>query len=176
MTAGWTRAFVGTVVAYALVVAVVAARLPDRVPTHWSGLGAPDAYSGRTGAVLMFVGVGTLMAGLFGAFMYAFSRPGTRLSGLNVPNKEAWLAPEHLAAARVRATEDMARMGTIAMLLILAIPPSILQSAEDPSHALPGWALVVFLLWVAAMLWVTIATITAWGRGPVAGSGQTASS
>lgn len=144
-------------VAFVLALAYAWISLPEgRVPTHWSGTGAPDGWSTKGAFVLQFGAIGVGVSALMLGIAWWFSR-STTLSGLNVPNKEYWTRPENLDRARDMAVDLMFEITGITLLFMATLPPAIVVAARDPRHELPWWSLVaVFAFIIGTLLWVVL--------------------
>lgn len=127
------------------------------IPTHWSGFGAEpaDGWSSRGGAIAFLVILGLSIATLFAIILVVFARSKT-LAGLNVPDKEYWIRPENLPAARRRALTDMGLFSGVMMLYLCTIVVSIVQSSRDPLGRSTGWEPFAFAAWLAATIAWTV--------------------
>lgn len=141
----------GLVVAvWAVTVAVVATKLPERVPTHWSGE-TPDGWSSRTGAIALFV----LTPIAISALLVLVSGPVMRWpQSINAPQKEEWLrTPQRLRTLERLMREDMVLLSALIFALFALITATTGWAAHQPGGAMPGWLIGgVLLLFVVGML------------------------
>jgi len=130
---------------------------PERVATHFNGLGKADGWMHRDAATLMMVGFQTLMPLIFMGIAYSiFLFPA---SLINIPNRDFWLAPE-------RRDESLAFVARTTALFSLAISLffsgmnhlTFRANQEAGDLSLVGfWVLLVSFLaftasWVAVLL------------------------
>lgn len=138
--------FAVTTVLSLAAVAVAAALLPDRVPTHFGASGAADDWSTRAGAVtflaLFTAGVAAMFAGLV---RWTGRLP---LAWINVPEKQRWVDAGREPELRRRLREDLLLFGAGVNLLALAVTAAVVQAARSDSGGLPGWWFVVFGAWL----------------------------
>lgn len=154
-----------TGVLHAIVVAMVAPGLPDRVPTHFGASGV-DSWSSRSAALWMFglLGAGTLL--LFAVIALVTEKIPTSL--INAPNKDWWTAtPERESLMRRRMTNDMFVFGGATMLLITLVTADTSRAAQMENPEV-GWVatlgLVGYLLFtVAFLIWMVVHRFA---RGP----------
>ena len=147
--------FWGLSVLYAVLVVNAAIELPDRVPTHWSGATSPDSWGSRGGTVVMMIGLGVIIIGLFAGLQILIPR-NSRFTGINIPNRDYWTAPENISRAREMLRVDLAVLGCLTVAFICALPPSLVSAAAAADHALPGWFFVALGVWLAAILGYTV--------------------
>ncbi|MDN5789264.1 MAG: DUF1648 domain-containing protein [Micrococcales bacterium] len=157
-----TKLFWALTAAYAAVVAWSALVLPERVPMHWSGTAGPDRWGSRTEAVIMLAALGVIIAAIFGTLLVVIPRSRS-LTWVNIPNKDYWQRPEHLARALDMVGTDLAIIGALTMAMICAVPVSTVEAANRPDASLPGWTLPViigwlvlvtgYLIWMVAVRW-----------------------
>mgnify|MGYP001315003596 CR=1 FL=1 len=137
------RAFLSTCVAYAVLVAAAAWWLPERVPLHFGGSGAPDRWGSRSEALLTFGLVGAGMALLLGGMAALVHRLPLRSSLVNLPHKDWWTATQDREAeARRRLGIDLLGIGvaTMGFLGVMVVSTVVAARSAEPSL---GWPFVV---------------------------------
>lgn len=149
-------AFTASVVLYAVVWVVAFVLLPERVPLHFGGSGAPDRWGGRTEALVTFAILGVAMGSLLGGV--ALARLPIQL--VNVPHKEWWTATEE-RTARLRAMirDDGLRLGAATMLLLSALLLLTVRAArlDEPRLDAAAWVVIaLYLAWVLGFVWRTL--------------------
>lgn len=85
---------------------------PDRVATHFNGLGKPDGWMQRDSATLMMIAFQTLLPVIFIGIAYLIHRFPSGM--INIPNRQFWLDPE-------RREESLAFVSRTTGLFSLAI-------------------------------------------------------
>lgn len=140
----------GAVAIWAVTTAIVASRLPERVPTHWSG-STPDQWSSRVGAISMFIVVPLIMAGVIALVPHLVVRWPL---GVNVPRKEEWLSsPHHLRRLERLLREDMALLSALIFVFFAILSVVTAAAAHRPGGELPTVLLVgPILLFVGGIL------------------------
>ena len=147
---------------YVALVAWSALVLPDRVPLHWSGTAGPDQWGSRTETVVVLAGLGLVMVAIFGTLLVAIPRSRS-LTWVNIPNQAYWQRAENLPRAVAMVTADLAVIGVLTMVMICAVPVSIVAATGRPDESLPPWTLPViigwavlltgYLVWMVAVRW-----------------------
>jgi serine/threonine-protein kinase len=131
--------------------------LPERVASHWDGLGNPNGYMSRDGFVSFYlwlmVGLSTLFGGI-GALVRV-----TPDDAVNLPNKEYWLAPERREATITTITQQMNAFTIMMNTFMIGIHQlSIMANLTPDKHLSNGvWVLLVGFLggtgfWVYKMI------------------------
>lgn len=136
---------------YAGLVVWAARVLPERVPAHWSGTGAPDRWGSRTEAIVMLVVLGVVMVGIFGVAIVAIPRARS-LTWVNLPNKWYWTRPEHASRTARMLAVDLGVLGCLALVFCCGVPVAIVGATHSPAAALPSWALPGFIAWLVLIL------------------------
>jgi uncharacterized membrane protein len=146
-------------VSFAGFVWLTAPQLPDRVAVHFGAHGQPNGWMTRDQHVLLFLaaglGVPTLVLGIFALIRRLQGR------GLNVPNKEYWLAPER----RQETLDFILRQGFwyagLFTAFFAAIHWSIVMANRQAPVSLPAtliaWIASGFLsasaVWMGGFFW-----------------------
>jgi hypothetical protein len=96
--AAWT-VFVVLLVFAALFVTRSSASLPPLVASHFDAAGLPNAFMTRGGYIrfMLFLGIGLPVA-LVALLTLVYSRA----NDFKLPNRDYWLAPQHIAQTRAR--------------------------------------------------------------------------
>ena len=143
-------------VAFAAYVWQTAAQLPERVATHFDAAGTPNGWMTRAEHVRFTMIFGTLVpAFVVGVFTLIRALGGR---GMNIPNKDYWLAPE-----RQQATVDFVQrhgiwLAGLLVAFIAGIHASILRANAPVPAVLPladvGWIAGSF--GVAILVWAVL--------------------
>lgn len=149
------NAFAVSVAAFALVLVVAAAELPDRVPMHFDTAGDADRWAGRTEALVTFGLLGLFIGGLFGAIAaYADRVP---LMMVNVPHQQWWTAdPERTRRMRLLLRTDMYWFAATTLALFSVIVVLTIRASGLAEPHLDAWfwiATGLYLAAVAGYLW-----------------------
>lgn len=148
----WPRRTFYTLAAVALLqTGIYYPQMPAVMASHWDGLGAADAWSGRTG---FFAGYLAIVAMVILVFELV-PRFGLRGKRMKIPHAEYWLAPERIAHTRTFFRRQMMLMGSVHLALaVFVMQLAILANfATEPRlHASIFWALAIYLLLVTAWL------------------------
>ncbi|MDJ0777353.1 MAG: DUF1648 domain-containing protein [Gammaproteobacteria bacterium] len=148
----WPRRTFYTLAALALLQTwVYYPQMPPVMASHWDGLGAADAWSGRTA---FFAGYLAIVAMVILVFEFV-PRFGLRGKRMKIPHAEYWLAPERIAHTRTFFRRQMVLMGIVHLALaVFVMQLAILANfATEPRlHGSIFWALAIYLLLVIAWL------------------------
>lgn len=156
--------------AWVVTMVIVAMTLPDRVPTHWSGT-SPDQWSGRVGAMAMFVVAPLVVGALLAAAPALVVRWP---QGVNVPGKERWLSsPQRLRTLERLVREDMALFAALSFVFFAFLSVSTAVAARRPGGEMPGLLLAApTLLFVAGILVILVGRMLISKRYTVGDDGQ----
>ncbi|WP_235738724.1 DUF1648 domain-containing protein [Nocardioides alcanivorans] len=152
-----TLFLLATGVVHAVVLAMVAPGLPDRVPTHFGGSGKADDWSSRAEALWTF---GLIGAGLLLLFvLISLWIPRMNASMINAPHKEWWTeTPEREATLRRRIANDTSFLGGATILLISLTTVDTARAAQtsDPELGWLFWGGLIgyLLLTVGVVVWM----------------------
>ena len=137
--AGWGPRMVLILATVAWLAALIwlVATLPERVPTHWSGGGTPDGWSGKASAI----GFAAVLPVLFFFPMIWLSRLALVWpDGVNVRHKEWWLdRPRRLVRFERLLREDLMVMVGLTLLLVVGIELVTGYAAHQPGGTVPAW-------------------------------------
>nr|WP_278249650.1 DUF1648 domain-containing protein [Nocardioides sp. IC4_145] len=128
------RAYLATLVCFALVLVGSAFALPADVPLHFGGSGDPDRWGSRTEALLTMTAVGGLLAVVLGGTAALADR--MPLAYLNVPHKEWWTAtPERESRMRAMMRTDLYALAAATMLFlaVVVVATTLAARSEDPA-------------------------------------------
>jgi hypothetical protein len=142
-------AFAASAIVLAVVLLVLAAVLPDRVPLHFGPSLEPDAVGDRGTFLALAAGAGALVGGLLGGLAAWMSR--VPLGTVDVPHAAYWKTPEREPELRRRLRSDLLVIGTLTLLLLAVVFGLTGEAAVDDSHLSP-WAYVVLGGYLAAVL------------------------
>jgi uncharacterized membrane protein len=123
-------------------------RLPDVMASHFNGRGVPNGWQTKSGFFTVFVGVSVLVSVIgFGIPRIIAVLPAQLM---NLPNKQYWLAPEHIAETQEFLGRYFAWYGcAIFVIMILTFDYAIqhnLHPENPPDPARMWYILVGFLL------------------------------
>jgi uncharacterized membrane protein len=133
-------------------------QLPGVVASHFNGHGLPNGWQTKPAFFGVFVGISVL------AVVIGFGIPSI-ISALppqliNLPNKQYWLAPEHLAETQEFLSKYFAWFGCALLLMIILTFDYAVQSNLHPHsppdsarmwHILAGFLLFT-LAWIVRIL------------------------
>ena len=144
------RAFWSCCLVYAVVLGVLAATLPERVPLHFGA----DLEVDRSGSRAELLVAAALAGGLIALVVGGAARWTQRLplDWVNVPHPEYWKTPQHEVELRRRVRTDLFALGA-ATLLVLCAMGTLVGAAASAGTGLSGWAVVLlvgFLVGVVA--------------------------
>ncbi len=133
-------------------------QLPGVVASHFDGRGTPNGWQTKQAFFSVFAGVSVLALAIgFGIPQIIKVLPAQLI---NLPNKQYWLAPEHLAETRKFLSKYFAWFGcAVFWIIILAFDYAIQsnlhpQNRPEPSrmwYILAGFLLFT-LVWIVRML------------------------
>lgn len=108
------------------------AQMPDVVASHFNGRGVPNGWQTKPAFFGLFAAVSILIAMIgFGIPRIIASVP-PRL--INLPNKQYWLAPEHLAETMAFLNAYFAWFGCAVFLIMILTFDYAIQSNLHPDH------------------------------------------
>ena len=120
--------------------------LPERVVSHWDGLGNPNDYMSRDGFISFYlwlmVGLSTLFGGI-GALIRV-----TPNDAINLPNRDYWLTPERRDATIATLTKQMNAFTVMMNVFMIGIHQlSIMANLTPDKHLSNGvWVLLLGFL------------------------------
>ena len=128
-------------------------QLPDVVASHFNGRGVANGWQTRSAFFTVFVSVSVLAAVIGFAIPRIISAMPPEL--IHLPNRQYWLAPDHLAETRAFLDTYFAWFGcAVFLIIILAFDDAIqsnLHADNRPDVSRMWYILVGFLTFVA--LW-----------------------
>jgi hypothetical protein len=142
-------AFAASAIVLAVVLLVLAAVLPERVPLHFGPSLEPDAVGDRGTFLALAAGAGALVGGLLGGLAHWMDR--VPLRAVNVPHAAYWKTPEREPELRRRLRVDLLVIGTLTLLLLAVVYGLTGEAAVSDSRLSP-WAYVVLAVYLAAVL------------------------
>ena len=165
------RSFAAAVAAYAVVLGLMAARLPDRVPVHFGGDGAADAFASRGEAVAFLAVLGVAMAAVMGGLALWAPRIDLALVNLPRPDKAWWAAtPEREAELRRRVAVDAWGLGAATFALLVAVELATWRAAGQAEPSLGPAFFVAVAAFVAGILAWSVWALRSRYRTPRDGS------
>ncbi len=133
------------------------AQMPDVVASHFNGRGVPNGWQTKPSFFGLLAAVSVLIAIIgFGIPRIIASVPPQLI---NLPNKQYWLAPEHLAETMAFLNAYFAWFGCAVFLIMILTFDYAIQSNLHPDHRpdvsrmwyiLAGF-LVFMAVWLARM-------------------------
>jgi len=146
-------------VAFAAYVWFTADQLPARVATHFGVNGVPNGWETQAGYVRFTLIFGAVVpAFVLGTFLIIRYCNGW---GLNVPNKDYWLAPERRGQTFAFIQRQGIRLAVLMIAFFAGIHYMILAANAHVPASLPS----TFVLWIvgpfltATLLWAVIFTL-----------------
>ena len=150
----WTSRLFNALVALAILQTVYYyPRLPEVVASHWDGLGAPNAWSGRNGFFGLYLAMIALLVVVF-VWAPRWSERRPRF-GLKIPHADYWFAPERIEQTRRYFRSQMRLIGVVHLLLAIFVMQLAIQANfSDPPRLHPSiaWALVIYFVVLIAWL------------------------
>ena len=144
------HAFTLATVLLAVVVAVAAVVLPERVPVHLGvGLTA-DRYGTRTEFLLVAGGTALGLAVLFPALTLLVRR--VPLRALRVPYERYWQAPERRPELRRRLADDLWQLGAGTTLLLAGEFALVTAAGVRGADELSPWAVVLLVAYLGGVV------------------------
>jgi uncharacterized membrane protein len=142
--------------AYVADVLLAANHLPERIATHFGLDGQANGWMTRTAHVRFMLGFGLGLP----LFMLALSAIITRLggAGLNIPNRDYWLAPERRAQTLAFAQRKMVWFASLLVGFFAIINHLTVSANTRAPAALSGtemW-LPIALIFVAIGIWAAL--------------------
>jgi uncharacterized membrane protein len=130
------------------------AQMPDVVASHFNGRGVPNGWQTKPAFFGLFAGMSALAAVLgFGIPRIIASVPPQLI---NLPNKQYWLAPEHLAETMMFLNAYFAWFGCAVFLIMILTFDYAIQSNLHPDNrpdvSRMWYILVGFLMFV--VVWI----------------------
>ena len=132
-------------------------QMPDVVASHFNGRGVPNGWQAKPAFFGLFAAVSVLIASIgFGIPRIIASVPPQLI---NLPNKQYWLAPEHVAETMAFLNAYFAWFGCAVFLIVILTFDYAIQSNLHPDHRpdvsrmwyiLAGF-LVFMVVWLARM-------------------------
>ena len=148
-----TRIFFALVMLAIIQVAYYYPQMPVIVASHFDGLGAPDAWSSKTGFFALYLAMVLMVVGVF-VWIPVWSEKRANF-GLKLPHAEHWLAPERITETRQFFRRQMMLMGIAHLLLAIYVMQLavVANFNEQPRlHESIYWALGLYFLVVIAWL------------------------
>lgn len=136
-------------------IAWAAARLPERVASHFGGSGTANGWMSRDGYIAFEIGISALL--LLGLPMLSTLANGSG-AGVNIPHKDYWFQPENRAELRRLLTGDMLFLAGTTGVMLTWLTVSVVRANEQPDPTLGPWSMVVVagfvLVIVARSVWM----------------------
>ncbi|MEJ5946911.1 DUF1648 domain-containing protein [Pseudokineococcus basanitobsidens] len=144
--------FTTTVAALVAVLVWSAVTLPERVPQHYGLDGQADACTSRTAYL---VGASIFVAVMVTVFVgCAHLALRGDLEWFDVPHADYWKHPDNVDRLRRMAADDVWRLGSATLLLLIALGVATAVVADDPTPSLGAWWDVLFVAYIAgAVTW-----------------------
>jgi uncharacterized membrane protein len=135
-----------------------AARLPERVATHFGVDGLPNGWMSRDDATTTYLAVVIGLNVLF--FLIAISLGALPSSMVNIPNRDYWLAPERRDETVRRMAVRLAVFGVALSAFLIFVFQMSFQAAAEAHPSLPmstllpamGVFFVFVVAWVGALV------------------------
>jgi uncharacterized membrane protein len=125
--------------------------LPDRVASHFGSSGRPDAWSGKSsfvGLYLVVIGIVAFLLPMIGARLSKV--PDSRI---NLPNKDYWLSPERRQETFDVLSRYFLWLATATLLLMLDVFHQAFRVHLGKSESLGHPVLSIAIYAAFAILW-----------------------
>ncbi|MBI4900980.1 MAG: DUF1648 domain-containing protein [Actinobacteria bacterium] len=130
-------------------IAWAAARLPERVASHFGPSGAADGWTSREGYLALDIGVSALV--LLGFPMLSFLANGSG-AGVNIPHKDYWFRPENRPTLRRLLTGDLLFFASATGVLLTWLTVSVVRANEQADPSLGQWSMFVVAAFVLVIV------------------------
>jgi len=132
-------------------------KLPELVPSHFNGQGIATSFAPRNVLVGIYLGATLLVFLMFLGLGRSLTRGNTR--GLNLPNKEYWLAPERRGETLATLAERMHWFGAATLGLFFDLFRQIFKVCLGEGRTLdhPKWSVGVYV--AVSVVWVIALTL-----------------
>ncbi|HHV21050.1 MAG TPA: DUF1648 domain-containing protein [Propionibacterium sp.] len=128
-----------------------ALNLPDRVPVHLDITGAPTRWGSRW-ELLGVLGIAGPLTIALPALIATWIRRGGKLTHVNIPHKEWWLAePEREREVRRRVAFDLLAISFLTGVLFVGALAGTIVQARSPQPET--------VMWPTWLLWISVAAI-----------------
>jgi len=107
-------------------------KLPDVVASHFNGRGMANGWQTKAAFFTVFVGVSVLAAVIGFGIPRIISAMPPQL--INLPNKQYWLAPDHLGETQAFLNNYLAWFGCAVFLVIILTFDYAIQSNLRPEN------------------------------------------
>jgi len=133
-------------------------QLPGVVASHFNAQGLPNGWQTKSAFFAVFVGVSVLAVLVGFGIPRIISAIPPRL--INLPNKQYWLAPQHLEETRAFLNTYFAWFGCAVFLVMILAFDHAMQSNLHPDNRpaisrmwyIPAGFVLFMLLWTIRML------------------------
>ena len=142
-----TRCFFALVVLAVIQVGYYYPQMPLTVASHFDGLGAANAWSGKNGFFGLYLAIVFMLVAVF-VMVPAWSEKRANF-GFNIPRTDHWLAPERIAKTREFFRRQMMLMGIVHLSLAIYVSQLVIVAnlKEQPRlHDSIYWALGLYFL------------------------------
>jgi len=128
-------------------------QMPDVVASHFDGSGTPNGWAGKAGFFWLY---GIILVLLVIIFLYVPIWSEKRKNfGMNLPNRDYWLAPGQRAQTLSFFKRQMMIMGIVHLALSLFIVQLVIDANFDTSPVLDGSIfLVLFIYFFFLAAWL----------------------
>ncbi len=127
--------------------------MPATIASHFDSSGIPNGWAGKFSffalylSILFFLGI---------VFLYLPKRSVKRSQfGMNLPNRDYWLAPDHIEQTRQFLMRQMLIMGNVHVLLALTVIQLVIMANFIPDPVLDTrifWVLIIYFIFLPAWL------------------------
>lgn len=161
----WLRlSIVFAVLAGGVIAAWYWPRLPERVASHFDAAGRPDGWSTRGSFVGLMLGMTAFNAAVFLLIEQVVRRLPPKW--INLPHKEAWLAPERAQRTRDRLGAHLLAMGLATVVLLDLLSAMTLATNSGAAPRLGNGAWILLAGFVAVTLAIVVRMLVVFARRP----------
>ncbi|MCE9608772.1 MAG: DUF1648 domain-containing protein [Chthoniobacter sp.] len=151
------------ILGFATDVLLTAHQLPVQLATHFGTDGQANGWMARAGHVRFMLGIGLGVPLSIVLIIAIVSRLGG--AGLNIPNRQYWLAPERRAQTLAFVQRQMVWFACLLVLFFVMIHHLILwANAHTPAMLSPSGLWIPIALFLAAIVAWTVAFIRPFRR------------
>ena len=128
-------------------------QMPEVIASHFDGLGAANAWSGKAGFFVLYLAIILLLVVVF-IYTPIWSMRRSRF-GMKIPHPEYWLAPERIEQTKRFFRQQMAIMGVLHIALAIYVMQLAILANFEPEpriHESIFWVLAIYF--AVLILWL----------------------
>jgi uncharacterized membrane protein len=149
--------FILLLVVAAVLISATVGQLPAQIASHFGASGAPNGWMDRNGYRLFMLAFAVGIPLLVVLSMTLL--PGRMLNGINIPNRDYWLAPDRREATLRYIATHAYWLGSLLVIFIAAIHLLLIEANRTQPPHLPGALFGTILATFLAAMGVWMVTI-----------------